>query len=276
MNNYNLIEKLLLNCPLDILLKIRINPKNIGSPKITPNSFRLNVKYKIKNMIEDVLSFGISDNIDETRYFGGRTLNCFDLDHLDGHHVNSTNSRFFHYSSLDPLNNLGLALKSSEKGINIFYNMKPIHILTFIDVGLSTEFNMFSYFGANIIKTDQVVITFELGCDIFTTMSCETFISFKEYVDDSIVFIGSKTKMACDRGTQVRETFALIYNRNGKPTRKGSRFDYITLDPEISNIFTNNLATSVFTHFNQKILCVGNYKNNQQKPYTFIILKTVQ
>lgn len=241
MKHYNTIARLLWICPLDVLFKMRLNSNNIISPKMTYNPFWSQPKYKIKCMVEEAIIK--NSNIDDLKCFVNSTCRCFDLDQTTRGtaEINSIRSD----SPLD-----------SSTRVTIFYNDEPLHKLTFNDVGPTTEFKMGPYIDTNISITDTFTINVGSTVRIHATEENYTYVCFKEYTDDCILFIGAKITVKGRIKTCKRETFALIYNKNSN--YRADRFNYIMLDPAILDIYSYNLTGTVFIRDNKHCAVISN------------------
>ena len=244
MENYNTIARLLLICPLNILFKLRLNLSNTISRKISYNPFLGHTKFNIKRIIDEAIIK--NGNIDDLKCYITRSFPCTDLDQIT---TTATGCVLINsISSSTPF--------ESEKDVTIFCNKEPLHKLTFINVGLSTEFKMYSYINTNVSTTDTFTINFGLGVqDHVQGKTYKTYICCKEYTDDCLLFIGAKIHK-CRINTCFRETFALIYNSNS------NCFNYIMLDPSIPDVYSNNLTVNVFIRNNKHCAVISYLARN--------------
>lgn len=282
-NSFNSVGCLLFQCPLDILLEIRLNISNkipaplLGNkspPSLLGNKEAFGGKRNILGEVSRYLKASKNITTKSMNLYLNLSIDTLYNDHvkkeisciMDNSITDKSKSRIGDYSSdigilvdsvhpncveLDYVNRCIMYYEPKEQITNgtlkITYKDME-HILTSIDVGRYTHFSLSINPSPN--RTEQPIeetICFELGNAVGGIY--DTIITANSHCSDNIIFIGSKTCMPNTQEARTRETFALVYSKT---------FNYVKLDPGISNVYSRALASNIFIRNGQKILCICN------------------
>lgn len=109
------------------------------------------------------------------------------------------------------------------------------------------------YSDTKIIQNKRLTINFELGIpniSIAIKDLYHTVVKLQEYINDCMVFIGTKCKIPY-RNDQCTKGFVLIYDQNGNSFRS------VILNQHIPHLYSSVHAAHSFIHNNNELLCVS-------------------